>query len=175
MKNLFLKFVVLPISSGFGLGMFPKAPGTAGSLLGIPLGLYCLQIPHWHAMGICLVLFIAFTLLSKPAGEHWGQVDSPHIVSDEVLGQAITFLSLRHVVNLEPYVIGNAVWFMPHWGWILAGFVLFRVFDIAKPFPINVLDRKEKAVFVIADDIVAGLYAATTLWVFAKIFFSNPA
>ena len=174
MKNLLTKFIALPVSTAFGLGYFPKAPGTAGSLLGIPLGLYLLQLPHYEALALCGILFVLFTLLAIPTGKHFGEIDSGKIVSDEVLGQSIAYLGLRHVVPLNPVSWGPLNLNAPSWGWIILAFVLFRIFDITKPFPIKTLDKKEHSFFVIVDDIVAGLYAALTLWALAKIYYNNP-
>lgn len=168
------KFIALPISTGFGLGYFPKAPGTAGSLLGIPLGLYLLQLSHIESLILCGILIVVFTLLAIPTGKHFGENDSGKIVSDEILGQGITFLGFRHVVQLESIDLGFVTLASPAWWWVLLAFVFFRIFDIFKPFPIRTLDRREHSFFVIADDVVAGLYGTLTLWALAKIFYNNP-
>jgi phosphatidylglycerophosphatase A len=94
----------------------------------------------------CIALFLGLWAVPL-AEEHWGE-DAGCIVIDEVLGMSCTLAS--------PII--------PHsWGWMCLAFCLFRLFDIMKPFPINRLNAKHGAIFVMADDILASFYALSVL------------
>lgn len=132
---------------GFGSGLSPWAPGTAGTLVAIPAYFLVsdLSLPMY-------TLFIAvMTLLGiwfcEVASRELGVHDHPGIVWDEFVGYWIT------------------LWALPAtWTWIIAGFVVFRIFDIIKPWPIGPLDKKVKGGFgIMIDDIVAGILACGTL------------
>ena len=157
-KNPLSRLLVLGVSSGLGLGYFPKAPGTAGSLLGLLLGWATLKWSLPTTLAVFVFLFFIFSWFAQRACRHWGELDAQRIVSDEVLGQAIAFMAFRQmggVLNLE------------HW---LLAFVLFRAFDIAKPFPARSFDRRVKNGYgVMLDDVVAGLYAAISLHFYLRI------
>ena len=138
---------------GFGSGLSPKAPGTAGTLLAIPLYLLVAQwsLPLYS-------LFIIVTALigiwfCDVASRELGVHDHPGIVWDEFVGYWIT------------------MWALPSsWMWVVAGFVVFRILDIAKPWPISLLDRKVKGGFgIMIDDIVAGILACGVLHL-ARVF-----
>lgn len=134
-------------SFGFGSGLSPKAPGTVGTLVAIPLWLLLqtLDLPLYLAV---LVLAFAFGVFccaytARAMGVH----DHGGIVWDEFVGFWITMIA----VPAEPL-------------WILAGFVLFRLFDIAKPWPIKWLDKRVHGGFgIMIDDVVAGVAAALLL------------
>jgi phosphatidylglycerophosphatase A len=137
------------IATFFGSGLSPKAPGTIGTIATIPL-VYALSFlgPYFY---------MAFTVLLFPIGlwaaEMYEQATSKHdskeIVIDEVLGFLITM-----------------TWLPMTWQSMLFGFVLFRVLDILKPFPIGSIDKKvQGGLGVIADDVVAGLIANIALQV----------
>ena len=160
-KNPIVRFFTLGICSGLGLGFTPKAPGTAGSLLGIPLGLWLLKFPSWQAAIFCAVFLALASSLADRACRHWGNMDEQKIVIDEVLGQAITLLSLRH--------LSHPPGAMPSIVFIALGFGLFRLFDIFKPFPARTFDRQPSGFGVMADDVVAGLYGALVLWGIARV------
>jgi phosphatidylglycerophosphatase A len=137
------------IATAGGAGFMPQAPGTAGSVVGVAIYIFITSagagayLPH----AIIFVLF-AGTLAAQRVETFWGH-DSQRIVIDEVIGQMITF-SLAGPVRIS-------------WLFIFAGFVLFRVFDILKPFPVRHLERLPGGVGVIADDVGAGLYALAGL------------
>lgn len=150
-QNPVARFFTLAISTGLGLGYAPFASGTFGSLLGIPLGLLLLRMPGWAVYVTCIALFALFAWLAEKACRHWGEMDSGRVVSDEVLGQAIAIAGLRS--SLAPDLI-------PTWAHLIAVFAAFRVIDIVKPFPARTFDRQKTGFGVIADDVVAGIYAA---------------
>jgi len=140
----------LTLATWFGCGYFPKGPGTVGSLGAIgaawvlagPLGVP----PVWLAAAAG-ALFLPSAWAANRACEHWQTKDPQRVVVDEVLGQ---WLALAATSALE-------------WRSWLAAFLLFRAFDILKPFPVGALERLPGGWGVIADDLGAGLYAAIVL------------
>ena len=134
---------------GFGLGLAPKAPGTFGTLAAIPFIFLTMMAPLWLqlivAIAICAIGIWFCDVASRDAGVH----DHPAIVWDEVAGFYIT-------------MIGAAI----SWQTLLVGFILFRFFDIVKPWPITLLDKHVKGGFgIMVDDILAGFMAMIALWV----------
>ena len=133
---------------GFGSGLAPKAPGTFGSAFAL------LFIPLWLAIGfsgtiiaVALMSLIGIYICGQTA-KVMGVHDDGRIVWDEFAGQSLTFLPLLY--------LGAMNWF-----WALAGFALFRLFDIWKPWPIRVIDRQVGGGFgIMLDDIIAGAWAA---------------
>lgn len=135
------------IASGFGAGYAPVAPGTAGSLLALLLGVLLIL-----ASPVALPL----AALTATLGGVWAiraariDGDPGWVVIDEVAGQWIAMLPLPR----------------PAWPGLLAAFLLFRLFDITKPGPVGWADRRHGAVGVMADDVIAGAIAAVILLVF---------
>ena len=134
-------------ATGLGLGYAPFAPGTAGSLLGIPL--FCVMTPFpWM---LYLLTATAFTCLagylSDKAEPLFPRKDSPHIVIDEIAGMLFTFFLVT------PTLVH-----------IVLGFCLFRFFDIVKIFPANQFQRRlPGGLGIVADDLAAGVYANLVL------------
>lgn len=138
------------LALGFGSGLSPKAPGTAGTLAAIPL-VWLLSFCSWP---VYLSVVVAGSLLGiyvcGKAATDAGVHDHGAIVWDEVIGFAITML----------FVPVNAVT-------LFVGFLLFRLFDIVKPWPISVLDRKvHGGLGIMLDDILAGVAACIVLQLF---------
>jgi phosphatidylglycerophosphatase A len=132
---------------GFGLGAARYAPGTCGTLLGIPLYLLIADWPLTGYLAAVLVLFIVGIALCGMTARALGVHDHSAIVFDEVVGFLVT-------MTLAP----------PGWFWMAAGFVLFRLFDIWKPWPIRRLDRGvHGGLGIMLDDVMAGLYALLVL------------
>ena len=132
------------LAFGFGSGLSPKAPGTMGSLAAIPLGLLLCQLPMaLYGLVVLVATFLGFYICGRAANQ-LGVHDHAGIVWDEFVGLwiAMAFLS-------------------PTLASVVCGFVLFRFFDIVKPWPIGWLDKKmHGGVGIMLDDIVAGLFAA---------------
>jgi phosphatidylglycerophosphatase A len=135
------------LAFGFGSGLSPKAPGTAGTLVAVPIYLLIADLSLLH-----YTLFIAVTSLlgvwiCGVASRQLKVHDHPGIVWDEFVGYWIT------------------MWAVPaDWTWIIAGFVAFRVFDIVKPWPVSVLDRRVGGgLGIMVDDMLAGVMACVTL------------
>ena len=130
------------VATGLGSGYSPVAPGTAGSLVGLLLFLPLAGRALW----IQLAAVVAVTILGVLAGGRLatmlGAKDPGMVVVDEVAGQWITFLAL-------PMTPVTAV----------AGFLLFRVMDIRKPWPARALERLPGGLGIMADDVAAGIYA----------------
>lgn len=137
------------IGTGLGTGYSPFAPGTVGSALGVALFLP-LERGGWDAMLPALVLLLLVgTWAARECGAQFGEHDHRRIVVDEVAGQLITLASFP----ARPL-------------WLIAGFFIFRFYDIVKPFPARHVDRTwRSALGVMTDDVIAGVYANLTLQV----------
>jgi phosphatidylglycerophosphatase A len=145
------------LATSFGLGLAPVAPGTVGSLAGVGLFWW---LRHFMGIGltVMLVLTIAGVWAATRVGERSGDNDPSRVVIDEVVGQ---FLTLWSAWNWEYAVLGSP----PEGGlgFAAAGFLLFRLFDIVKPPPVRQLERLKAGWGVMADDVMAGVYAGLAL------------
>jgi phosphatidylglycerophosphatase A len=148
------------LATGFGSGLSPIAPGTAGSLVG--LGLAWLLSSHTGILGSPVGLLmsgLAVGLLgvavSGPVCRALSSEDPGCIVIDEVAGQMITCAAIPWVPELS--FAGSRVWV-----WV-AAFVLFRAFDVVKPLGIRRIQALPGGWGVVVDDVLAGLYAAAVL------------
>ena len=141
---------VLFLAEGFGLGRMPVAPGTFGSLPGVLLcwGAQELQIGATVCLTIWLLLFLLGIPLCRIAAELRQTHDPGSVVWDEITAFA-----------LLAAVMG------PSWHWLIGGFVLFRIFDIGKPWPVRRFERWPGGLGIMADDQAAGVYAAAVLWI----------
>jgi len=145
--NRAARALAVAVGTGCGAGFSPIAPGTAGSALGVAA--YVLLSPAGPAvLAIALAVLLPVGLWAAGiCGERYGAHDHGRIVVDEIAGQLIALAS-----------------FPARPGWLLAGFLAFRFFDIVKPFPARRIDRTWRtAGGVMADDIVAGIYANLAL------------
>ncbi len=147
-----MRQIIIFFATGAWSGYAPIAPGTAGSIVGLIIA--CLLAPSARRspaaflMGFVIV-FVAACWIAGEAEKLFGEQDSSRIVIDEVLGMVATM-------------------FLIPIGWIslVAGFALFRIFDIIKPFPASYLDRHlHGGAGVMLDDIAAGIYANLVLQV----------
>jgi phosphatidylglycerophosphatase A len=142
-----LHHIKLLLATNLGLGFSRKAPGTVGTLAGIPAFYFISLSPAWGATLIwATVLLLAFWSCAY-AGRHFSVVDDGRIVIDELIGYL------------------TAVIFLPfNWSTAIIAFVLFRFFDIFKIFPASWFDTRLKNAFgVVLDDVVAGIYAGLVL------------
>jgi phosphatidylglycerophosphatase A len=147
------------IASGFGSGAAPKAPGTAGSLVGLAIGAALLPLsPVLVAAAILITCTAGLWSIPAATGQAlFGDSEADHadpgwIVIDEIAGQLIALLALPKLT-----LIGAAL-----------AFALFRLFDITKPGPIGWADRQGGAVGIMADDVLAGIAAALILVIAQK-------
>jgi len=136
------------LATWFGVGLFPWAPGTMGSLAALPLGWLCWEAGGSFAVVLAgLVILIAGVSAAQQYGEAVGKTDDGSIVVDEVAGQ------LLPLAFLAPNPVDWA-----------AAFAAFRLFDILKPWPASFFDRRSRnSKDVMADDLVAGVYAAAAV------------
>jgi phosphatidylglycerophosphatase A len=152
--------IAVAIATAGGAGFAPKAPGTAGSVVGVIIYLLLdrgggsAYYPH------AIIFFFIIGIWASTRVEHlWGH-DAQRIVIDEVVGQMITFGMAAGRYSLSAL-------------YVVLGFGLFRLFDITKPFPIRRLERLKGGLGVIMDDVGAGLYALAVLtlarYVLAKV------
>ncbi len=135
------------LAFGFGLGYAKKAPGTFGTLAGIPFILFFQQ----ESLAVYLVATLVMTLfgiwLCGASSRLMGVHDHPGIVWDEIVGYMITMIAAPS-----------------GWEWMLLGFILFRIFDIFKPWPISYIDRNlHGGIGIMLDDVLAGVMAAIVL------------
>ncbi len=129
-------------ATGLGTGYSPFAPGTAGTVIGIPVYLVFSRF-HWalHAISIIALFFLA-VYVSQEAENLFQQKDASKIVIDEIVGFQVTMFLI------SPAIIH-----------IVLGFIAFRFFDIIKPFPIRLCEKKFSGGYgVVMDDVMAGIY-----------------
>ena len=134
---------VLFVATGFFIGKIPVASGTFGSLIGLPLCFLLSRLDFLQSASVILV-FILFAIgIASAAEKILKQKDPGQIVIDEIAGLMVALAGLPF--NLKT---------------VLAGFIVFRVFDILKPFPIRILDTSVKGGSgVVLDDVLAGIYS----------------
>jgi phosphatidylglycerophosphatase A len=140
-----MMFVALALATVLGVGYVPFAPGTFGSAAGLLLWWFLPPQPSIQVAAI-VVLFVAGAWSGTLAERHFHKTDPGHVVIDEVMGMLITLL-------MNP--VG--------WKGACAGFLLFRLFDIVKPYPANRLERLPGGTGVMADDAMAAVYANIAL------------
>lgn len=143
------------LATGLGSGLSPKAPGTAGSLAAVPfcylLGLASLPLKA----AIIVVAFAIGVYACQKATDAIGIDDHGGIVWDEFVGMFITVACLPNTL-----------------AWLIAGFVVFRIFDIWKPWPIGPIDAKLKGgLGIMLDDVIAGVFALVVLKLIEVTFF----
>lgn len=135
------------LALGFGSGLSPKAPGTMGTLVSVPLVALLLWAGNAYLLAFVLIGSVLGVYVCGQTARDVGEHDHGAIVWDEIIGYGITLL-----------------WAPLHWQTLLIGFVLFRLFDIVKPWPISVLDKSvHGGLGIMLDDIAAGIAALVAL------------
>ena len=141
------------IAFGFGVGALPIAPGTFATLLAIPFYLALAQLPLYFYIAAVVLIFAASVFVSDRLSKEINIHDHPGMCIDEFVGFFVTMINAPH-----------GFW------WIALGVVLFRIFDIWKPWPISYLDKNVHGGFgMIIDDVVAGLFAFAIIQLLGKI------
>ena len=137
------------ISTFFYVGLIPVGPGTFGTLAAIPL-FYALSFaPIYIYLAITVAVILISVWASTIAEEIFQKTDPGQVVADEVSGFLVTMI-------LVPPTISN----------IFLGFLLFRLFDIAKPYPVRKFEKLHGGWGIVIDDVAAGVYACITLHIF---------
>lgn len=148
--NFFSKF----ISTLFGIGYFPKAPGTMGTAFAAVLYYVFIKFGwenSWLSLAYTLALALVSVFLITKAEKDLGH-DSGSIVIDELIGYFIAVMFLPQNLMV-----------------VISAFILFRIFDIFKPEPVKVLEKLPAGWGVMADDIMAGIYANVVLQILVRV------
>ena len=158
-RNPLIDRLSIMLGTGFGIGFAPVAPGTFGSLLGPPLvwGVLQADLPVAAVLAIAAAFIVVGIPICTAASAALGKHDPGQVVYDEIAAFWIVFLP--HIVLGKPI------------GWLAAigGFAFFRVFDIAKPWPVCRLENLPDGLGIMADDLAAGVYAATCLFALEEV------
>ena len=146
MKLPVWKYPVHFVAYGFGSGLVPVASGTFGTLVGVALYWFMAPLAALPYAATTAGLWLAGVFICDVTARDLGSHDPGSIVWDEIVGYLV------------------AMYLLPrHWGWMIAGFMLYRVFDIWKPFPVRTVERWPGGWGIMADDVVAGLYTLALL------------
>jgi phosphatidylglycerophosphatase A len=145
----------LVLATGFGIGLVPVMPGTFGSLLGLALAwlLGRSELPVGVEFALEGAILLAGIPICGRAARLIGRPDPGSVVYDEIAALPLVFLSV-------PLTFSTAI----------LGFIWFRVFDIAKPWPVHRLERLPGGLGIMIDDVAAALYAAIALWISMKVW-----
>ena len=145
--------LAMEIATLAGAGRIPKAPGTWGTLATLPLCWWAQQAGVMVHVAVFVAVTVVGTWAAAVACRVYARKDPPQVVVDEAAGILLTLLAAP-----------------TGWPWLWAGFGLFRLFDIWKPWPVNWLDRALPDPWgVMADDLAAGAYAGLCLMILARI------
>lgn len=146
-----MKRLSIAVASGLGAGYSPYAPGTCGSVVGLFIFLATKRFAYQHSLTfqiICAIFLVVIGIITADVTSRMLRVKDPSlVVIDEIAGMFIT------LVGHEPTILH-----------LLTGFVLFRILDILKPFPIRQLERLKGGLGIMADDIMAGVLANICLY-----------
>ena len=135
------------LAFGFGAGLSPRAPGTFGTLVAVPIVWFVMQFGFLAHLSFAIAAILIGIYVCGESARRLGVHDHPGIVWDEITGYTVTMLAAP-----------------PDWRWLAAGFVLFRFFDIVKPWPIREADHSlSGGLGIMLDDIIAGIFAAAIL------------
>ena len=142
-----MRRLAIVLATWWGAGYSPIAPGTAGTIAAIPFFLVLRLLPLYGYLACVLGIGLVACWAAGEAERFFQEQDSKRIVIDEAVGFFITMTALP-----------------PTWPYLIGGFCLFRCFDILKPPPIRLIERKVKGGYgVVLDDVLAGIYAHIAL------------
>ena len=145
-------FITDLLATGFFMGKIPFMPGTFGSLVAIPVGYLCTFLPFYAGWIVLGAVFFIGVYVAGRYSTITGIEDPSCVVIDEVAGLLLFYL----IFPFKPV-------------YIIAGFILFRFFDILKPFPVSFFDNIKNGWGIMLDDIAAGLYAVLGWFIVLKI------
>ena len=135
------------LAFGLGAGYSPVAPGTMGTLVAVPLYFLLQPLSLFEYLGIVVGISLIGIWICDVASKEMGVHDHPGIVWDEIAGYLVTMIAAP-----------------AGWPWVIAGFVLFRFFDILKPWPIRAIDEKiDGGLGIMLDDLLAGFFSLLLL------------
>ncbi|MAD58154.1 MAG: phosphatidylglycerophosphatase A [Porticoccus sp.] len=141
------------LAFGFGAGLFVKAPGTVGTLLGILVWVFLAKLAIASYIIVLVIVTLFGVYICGKTAKDLKAHDHSGIVWDEIVGIWLAMIMIP-----------------VSWGWILASFLLFRFLDILKPWPISWLDKNVSGgIGIMADDLLAGAFTSTILFLAAKI------
>ena len=149
----------------FGIGLLPIAPGTWGSLLGLIMFLYAgvyLSISQelFYFLLLCIISLSLIVCYFATKDLDKNENDQKSIVIDELAGVWLAFTPVAGIIMMKEFLIYSFL-----------AFIFFRIFDIWKPYPINIVDREIKNYFgVVLDDLIAGIYAAIIVILISYLF-----
>ena len=143
-----MKILAHVLATWFGLGYTPKGPGTAGSLGALIVAWPLRHQPPWFFALLALIFLAPAIWSASSTALQVGKKDPQIVVIDEVVGQ---WIALAGAATYSP-----AAW--------IAAFVLFRAFDIWKPWPVRQLEQLPGGTGIVMDDVMAGVYAALVLY-----------
>jgi len=149
--------LAIAVATGGGAGFMPKAPGTAGAIEGVLVYLLMERLDLGAYFAHAIIFFLIIGTWSAYRVELFWGGDSQRIVVDEIAGQMITFGLAAGRYPLSAL-------------YVFIGFVLFRLFDITKPFPLRRLENMKWGAGVMADDVGAGIYALVALTLIRYFF-----
>lgn len=144
------KLIILFVTACY-LGYVPVISGTFGSMGGLIIYYFIKDSSLYFFASVIIVLFVAGCYGATRAEEYFGRKDSSEIVIDEVVGMLITLF-------LVPF----------SWKYMIAGFVIFRIMDIIKPYPGRAAEKIKGGPGVMLDDVVAGIYANTVMQILIR-------
>jgi len=155
-----MKFLIRIISTGLGTGYYPIAPGTAGSLVILIAYWICPEISTLELLlficGLSVIGIYSATVTEKEMTTRFGQdkgTDPGIIVIDEIIGMLIALLAIPKTLFF-----------------LITAFILFRIFDITKPFPVRKVEKLHAGWGIVLDDVVAGIYANIVIQIGRLIF-----
>lgn len=145
------------LAFGFGAGLIPRAPGTFGTLIAIPIVAFFMQFGWQVHVAFTIAACVTGVWICGESARRLGVHDHSGIVWDEIAGFSITMLAAP-----------SAAWY-----WWVVAFGLFRFFDIVKPWPIREADHRLRGGFgIMLDDVLAGAFAALVLLISARVLLS---
>ena len=165
-----IKKINLIFVTFFGAGYIKTAPGTVASLITSIIFFYLfrlyISIEHFPFLCLAMVLVFTYSLYAiKTIENEFEQKDAKQIVIDEVIGQSIPILFIEYIAYLQTQSFGADLYLY------VVSFILFRFFDILKPFPIRYFDINYKNSFgILFDDLLAGIYTLIVLLLLIKFF-----
>jgi phosphatidylglycerophosphatase A len=142
-----IKRPVCFLGLGFGSGLVPKAPGTFGTIAAIPIYLLVQNLSLMLYIILTVIAFVMGIWICQQSADWLQKEDPSAVVWDEIVGYLVTMTAAPQ-----------------GWQWIVLGFVLFRIFDILKPWPISLADKELHGGFgIMLDDVIAGIFAGALL------------